>query len=251
MDLKGKRILVTGASGAIGGAIALACGNGGAHVALVAFERLAEAEKRAAAIWEMGAKAVVLEGDLRDGGACERVTHEVVERLGGLEGLVNCAGVTRDRLFVRLDDESWRDMVETNLTAALHMSQSAARAMMRRRTGSIVNVSSVAAQVPGPGQAGYAATKGGLEALTRALAVELGPRGVRANAIAPGRIESPMTEEVHAKEGDRLLDRIPLRRYGKPEDVAHLAVFLLSDRAAYLTGQVLTLDGGLSLAAKG
>lgn len=251
MDLKGKRILVTGASGAVGGAVALACGKAGASVALVAFQRLAEAERRAAAVWEMGAKAIALEGDLRVEADCERVTLETVERLGGLEGLVNCAGVTRDRLFVRLEESDWRDMVETNLTASLLMCQQAARVMMRRRAGSIVNVSSVAAQVPGRGQAGYAATKGAVDALTRALAVEFGPKGVRANAISPGRIESPMTEQVQAREGDRLLDRIPLRRYGLPEDVAHLAVFLLSDHASYLTGQVLTLDGGLSLAAKG
>ncbi len=220
--------LVTGASGAIGTAVACAFAGAGYALGLVYHRneagareaaRLAEAQGRSSG---MQVAPELFPCDVRDPKQCGEVVEQTVQRFGRLDVLVNCAGITRDELFVKSRDEDWRELINVNLLGAAAFARAALRVMMRSRSGCIVNVSSIAARVPAPGQAAYAASKGALEALTRALAVETGPKGIRVNAVAPGRIVSPMTEAVHRQEQDRLLERIPLRRYGTPDEVADL-----------------------------
>jgi len=246
MNLSGKAILIAGGSGAIGAAVVRACAGAGARVALTWFAHREPAQ----ALQRQFPDALAVQADGRSPQACMDAVRAAVDRFGRLDGFVHCIGVTGDSLFVQHKEEAWEEMLRVNLLSAVSFCRAAARPMIVQRAGAIVAVSSIAARVPSTGQAAYAATKGATESLVRALAVELGPKGVRANAIAPGRIESPMTASIHQREAGRLLDRIPLRRYGTPQDTAGLAVFLLSDAAAYLTGQVIAVDGGLSLAAK-
>jgi 3-oxoacyl-[acyl-carrier protein] reductase len=179
-----------------------------------------------------------------------QATVEGIEKeWGQVNVLVNNAGVIHDDLFVRLEPANWNKVLETNLGGTYNFCRAVAYSMMKQRKGRIINVSSVAADHVNPGQTNYAASKGAVNAFTRALAVELASRGVTVNAIAPGFIETDMSEAVRNKAGDLIKKMIPMRRLGQPDDIAKVAVFLASDAAAYLTGQVLTVDGGLSLGA--
>jgi 3-oxoacyl-[acyl-carrier protein] reductase len=237
-SLEGKTALVTGASRGIGRAIALELGRAGASVVVGYRSGGAEAEEVAQ---ETGGRA--LQADVSDAGEARRL----VEEAGDVDVLVNNAGLTRDGLIARMPDEDWRAVIETNLSGVFYTCRAAARAMMRRRAGSIVNISSIVGLHGNPGQTNYSASKAGIIGFTKALARELGPRGVRANVVAPGYITTALTDVLPEAARDAMLANTPLGRLGDPEDVAVAVRFLCSDAAAFITCEVLLVDGGLGM----
>ncbi len=237
-SLEGKNALVTGASRGIGRAIALELAHAGATVAVGYRSGANEAE---AAANEAGGRAV--QADVSSAEEAARLVEEV----GELDILVNNAGLTRDGLIARMPDADWRDVIETNLSAVFYTCRAAARPMMKRRSGAIVNISSVVGLRGNPGQTNYSASKAGIIGLTKALARELGSRGVRANVVAPGYIHSRLTDEISEDMRALMLQNTPLGRLGDPEDVAGAVRFLCSDAAAFITGEVLLVDGGLGM----
>jgi 3-oxoacyl-[acyl-carrier protein] reductase len=251
MRLKDQSALVTGGSRGIGRAIAQAFAREGARVAVVYRGNEAAAADLVREIAQAGGTARALQADVADRAAVQACVERVEQELGPVDVLVNNAGVIHDDLFVRLEPEDWDRVLQTNLGGTYNCCRAVAYGMMKRRRGRIINLSSVAAEYVNPGQTNYAASKGAINAFTRALAVELASRGVTVNAIAPGFIETDMSAAVRNKAGDLIKKYIPMRRIGTPEDVARVAVFLASADSAYLTGQVLTVDGGLSLGAVG
>ena len=237
-SLEGKRALVTGGSRGIGRAIALELAAAGAEV-VVGYH--SGAEEAAEVAREAGGEAV--RADVSD----PEQAAALVEAAGELDLLVNNAGITRDGLIARMSDEDWRAVLDTNLSGAFHTCRAAARSMMRRRSGSIVNVTSVVGLHGNPGQTNYAAAKAGLVGFTKALARELASRGVRVNAVAPGYVESRLTDVLPEEVQQAILGNTPLGRFGSPRDVAGAVRFLCSDEAAFITGEVLLVDGGLGM----
>ena len=237
-SLEGKSALVTGGSRGIGRAIALELASAGASV--VVGYRSGEDEAEAVAE-EAGGRAV--QADVSDAEEAARLVADA----GEPDVLVNNAGLTRDGLLPRMPDEDWRDVIETNLSSVFYTCRAAVRPMMKRRTGAIVNISSVVGLHGNPGQTNYAASKAGIIGLTKALARELGSRGVRANVIAPGYITSRLTDEISEEMRSLMLQNTPLGRLGDPEDVAGAVRFLCSDAAKFITGEVLLVDGGLGM----
>ncbi|HEY6067906.1 MAG TPA: 3-oxoacyl-[acyl-carrier-protein] reductase [Gaiellaceae bacterium] len=236
--MEGKTALVTGGSRGIGRAIALELATAGARVTLSYRSGREEAEEVAR---ESG--AVALEADVSDPASAKGL----VEAAGDLDILVNNAGLTRDGLIARMSDEDWHEVIETNLGGVFHTCRAAARGMMKRRSGSIVNISSIVGVHGNPGQTNYSASKAGIIGFTKALARELGTRGVRANVIAPGYIDTRLTDVISAEMKELMLSNTPLGRFGRPEDVAGAVRFLCSDEAAFITGDVLLVDGGLGM----
>jgi 3-oxoacyl-[acyl-carrier protein] reductase len=249
MRLKDQVALVTGGSRGIGRAIVKAFATEGAKVAFVYKGNQAAAEALVQEIAQVGGSALALQGDVANPETAQRSMDRIEKEWGRFDILVNNAGIIRDDLFVRMEPEAWQSVLATNLGGAYNFCRVVAYTLMKQRRGRIINISSVAAEHVNPGQANYAASKGAINALTRALAVELASRGVTVNAIAPGFIETDMSEAVRNKAGDLIKKFIPMRRLGQPEDIARVAVFLASADSGYLTGQVLTVDGGLSLGA--
>jgi 3-oxoacyl-[acyl-carrier protein] reductase len=249
MRLKDQVALVTGGSRGIGRAIVKAFAAEGARVAFVYRGNQAAAESLVAEIAQANGTALALKGDVASADDAQRCVEQVEKEWGRLDILVNNAGVIRDDLFVRMEPEAWQAVVQTNLGGTYNFCKAVAYTLMKQRRGRIINISSVAADHVNMGQTNYAASKGAINAFTRALAVELASRNVTVNAIAPGFIETDMSEAVRNKAGDLIKKIIPMRRLGQPDDVARVAVFLASADSAYLTGQVLTVDGGLSLGA--
>jgi 3-oxoacyl-[acyl-carrier protein] reductase len=248
--LQDKTALVTGGSRGIGRAIVHGFAAAGAKVAFVYRGNREAAESLVADVTSSGGTAIALQGDVADPATATRCVAEVLEKFGRLDILVNNAGVIRDGLFVRMDADDWNQVIQTNLNGTFYFCRAVVEPMaLRQRAGRIINVSSVAADFVNAGQTNYAASKGAINAFTRALAVEVAGRNVTVNAIAPGFIETDMSEAVRNKAGDIIKKMIPAKRIGKPEDVAHVALFLAGPGAAYVTGQVITVDGGLSLGA--
>jgi 3-oxoacyl-[acyl-carrier protein] reductase len=239
-DLSGRTALVTGASGGIGSAIARQLHGQGARVVLSGRRRDALDELAAA----LGDRVATLPGDLAEADAPDRLI-KAIETGGALDILVNNAGLTRDNLALRLKDEDWQTVLEVNLTAGFRLIRSALRGMIKRRFGRIVNITSVVAVTGNPGQANYAAAKAGMIGMSKALAAEVAGRGITVNCVAPGFIETPMTDALGAEQRARLLQQIPLGRLGSGADVAAAVGYLASPAASYVTGQTLHVNGGM------
>jgi 3-oxoacyl-[acyl-carrier protein] reductase len=239
--------LVTGASRGIGAATARALAEDGWAVGVNYSRDQDGAERVAGAIGEAGGTALALRADVTSEAATDEMLRRIADELGPVDVLVNNAGVTADNLSMRLSDEDWSRVLDLNLTAAFRLTRSVLGPMIRERHGRVINVASVVALRTNPGQANYAAAKAGLVAFTRTVAVEVARRGVTVNAVAPGLIETELTREISSNgSSNALLDAIPARRSGRPEEVAACIRFLASEEAAYVTGAVLSVDGGLS-----
>lgn len=247
MSLIGKTALVTGASRGIGRAVALALAEAGADVAVNYVGREQSAEETAAAIRALGRRAVAIRADVSDAAQVEWMIQRVVEEFGRLDVLVNNAGITRDNLLIRMKEDEFNAVIDTNLKGVFHCTKAAARVMLRQRGGRIVNISSVVGVTGNVGQANYAAAKAGVIGLTKACARELAGKGITVNCVAPGFIETDMTEKLSDEQKARLLSQIPLGRFGAAEDVARVVRFLASDEASYMTGQTIHVDGGMCM----
>ena len=251
MRLKDQVAIVTGGSRGIGRGIVKAFAAEGAKVAFIFKGNQQAAEGLTAEVMQAGGVAKAHQCDVADHDDALKVVEEVEAEWGPVNILVNNAGVIRDGLFVALKPDEWNVVIQTNLGGTFNFCHAVAMKLARQRKGRIINISSVAAEHTNAGQTNYAASKGAINSFTRALAVELAGRGVTVNAIAPGFIETDMSETVRNKAGDLIKKMIPLKRLGQPEDIARAAVFLASADAAYITGQILMVDGGLSLGAVG
>ena len=244
MKLESKHAVITGAGRGIGKAIAARLASLGAGVAIVDIDG-ETASSTAAEIASTGATAIAYELDITDAETVAAVFKKIAEDLGGLDILVNNAGVTRDNLLLRMSPDDWDLVMCVNLKGAFNCIRAAVRPMMSQRSGRIINIASVVGLVGNAGQANYAASKAGLIALTKTVAKEFGGRGITANAVAPGFIETPMTDSLPEKARADFASRISLRRFGSPLDVANLVAFLASDEADYITGQTVCVDGGM------
>lgn len=246
-QLAGRTALVTGGSRGIGRAIVQALAQAGARVAFVYQSNSQAAEQLVSELTEKQLSVAAHQVDVRNKEAADEIIKTVVESWGKLDILVNNAGIVRDTLLAMMSNEQWHEVIETNLTSVFNFCQAATRPMMSARYGRIVNMSSVAAEFGNKGQTNYAASKGGIEGFTRCLAKELASRGVTVNAVAPGFIETDMTAAVRNAAEAEIKKAIPARRLGKPEDIAQAVLFLAGEGASYITGQVLKVDGGLTL----
>ncbi len=245
--------LVTGSSRGIGKAIAIKLAQNGFRVAINYYNKADETNNRAQAeeVWQIitegGGAGIVLGADVSDSAEAVQLVDKTVESLGRIDVLVNNAGINKDQLLIRMNDAQWHEVINTNLSAAFYCSKAAIKYMMRKKQGRIINISSVVGIAGNAGQAHYAASKAGLLGLTGTIAKEYGPRGITANAVAPGYIESDMTEKLPAEVQAKMAEQIPVGRLGRPEDVAEMVSFLASPAAAYINGQVIRVDGGMSI----
>ena len=243
--LEGKTALVTGASKGIGNAIAKKFAEHGANVAFTYLSSIEKGEALEKELAAMGIKAKGYRSDASDFAAAEELINSVVKDFGRLDVLVNNAGITKDNLLMRMNEEMWDTVINVNLKSVFNTVKAATRTFMKQRSGSIINMTSVVGIKGNAGQANYAASKSGIIGFTKSVALELGSRGIRCNAIAPGFIETEMTAVLDEKMVQSWRDAIPLKRGGTPEDVADCTVFLASDMSTYISGQVLQVDGGM------
>ena len=245
-DLHGKVALVTGASRGIGAAIAVKLASLGASVAVNYAGSADAAASVVEAIEASGGRALALQADVSDPGAAIGLVEITIAELGGLDIVVNNAGITRDGLLVRMSDADWSAVIDTNLTGVFNVTRAATRHLMKQRSGSIVNITSVVGVTGNAGQANYSAAKAGVIGLTKAVARELAPRGIRVNAVAPGFIDTDMTAKLPENIRSATMAEIALGRFGAAQDVANAVAFLASDDAGYVTGQTLAVDGGMT-----
>jgi 3-oxoacyl-[acyl-carrier protein] reductase len=245
-DFTGKTALVTGASRGIGRAIAVTLAQGHASVALNYAGNDAAAKEALDLCEQAGSgRCKLYKFDVADPAACQKAVDEIVAELGGLHVLVNNAGIAVDQLVMRLKDEDWRRQLDVNLTGAFNLTRAATRPMMKQKGGAMVNLTSVVGEMGNAGQAAYAATKAGLIGLTKSVARELASRNVRVNAVAPGFIDTDMTAALPEAARQKLMEMIPLARLGTAQDVADCVAWLASDKAAYVTGEVVRVNGGM------
>lgn len=242
-QLSGKTALITGASGGIGSAIAKNLSQQGAHVVLHG-TRAGRLEELAS---EIGSNVSVVTANLSDRGAVGGLVAEAAKATGAIDILVNNAGITRDNLFMRMKDEEWDDVLEVNLTSSMLLCRSAIRAMMKARWGRIISISSIVGVTGNPGQTNYAASKAGMIGFSKSLAAEVASRGITVNIVAPGFIETPMTDELTDEQKQKLLANVPAGRLGSSQEVAAAVSFLASEEAAYMTGSTLHVNGGMAM----
>ncbi|TFL18614.1 3-oxoacyl-ACP reductase FabG [Jannaschia formosa] len=242
-DLTGKSALITGASGGIGAAIATALHGAGATVGLSGTRE----DPLNALAGTLGERAHVLPCDLSDAEAVNALPKRATEAMGAVDILVNNAGITRDNLFMRMSEEEWQSVLDVNLTSAFRLSKGVMRGMMKARWGRIVNISSIVGATGNPGQANYAASKAGMVGMAKSLAYEVASRGITVNAVAPGFIATPMTDKLTDEQKAKIDAQIPAGRMGKPEEIAAATLYLASPEAAYVTGTVLHVNGGMAM----
>ncbi|MBE3570589.1 MAG: 3-oxoacyl-[acyl-carrier-protein] reductase [Bacillales bacterium] len=247
MRLEGKVALVTGASRGIGREIALEFAREGADVAVNYAGSEEKAREVAEEIKAMGRKALLVQCDVSNSQSVQDMIKSVVNHFGGLDILVNNAGITKDNLILRMKEEEWDAVINTNLKGVFLCTKAAARAMMKKRSGSIINISSIVGITGNPGQANYVAAKSGVIGLTKTTAKEFASRGITVNAIAPGFISTDMTEDLPEEAKEAMLKQIPLARMGDPKEIARVALFLASPDSSYMTGQILRVDGGMGM----
>ncbi len=242
-DLTGKTALVTGATGGLGAAIATALHGQGAIVALSGTRENVLNDLKD----QLGERAHVVPTNLSDPEAVEKLVPAAIEAMGGIDILVNNAGITRDNITMRMKDDEWAAVIDVNLTAAFRLARACMRPMMKKRHGRIIGITSIVGVTGNAGQANYAAAKAGMIGMTKSIAQELATRGITANCIAPGFIESPMTDALNDKQKEGILANVPAGKLGTAADIAAAAVYLASDEANYLTGQTLHINGGMAM----
>jgi 3-oxoacyl-[acyl-carrier protein] reductase len=245
-ELKGKIALVTGAGRGIGRAIALKLAAMGANVAVNDLPDVSEVNDVLAEIYSRGEAAFPAPGNVADNGQVKSMVASIIQKWGKIDILVNNAGISRDTLILRITEDEWDSVIDTNLKSAYLCSKYVLRSMITLGQGRIVNMASVAGLMGSMGRTSYAASKGGLIAFTRSLAAEVGSRNITVNAVAPGFIETRLTDTLSQEAQDAVLSRTVIKRHGTPRDVAELVAFLVSDRAGYITGQVISIDGGIT-----
>ncbi|MBI2618992.1 MAG: 3-oxoacyl-[acyl-carrier-protein] reductase [Ignavibacteriales bacterium] len=243
--LENKVALITGGSRGIGRAIASALADAGAHIVFTYKSASAAADETVKTVQKKGRKALAVQSDAKSFDEANKVVDGALKEFQRLDILVNNAGITKDTLLMRMSEQDWDDVIDTNLKSAFNFSKAVCRQMMSQREGVIVNISSIAGVIGNPGQTNYAAAKAGMIGMTKTLAKELASRNIRVNAVAPGFVDTEMTEKLTAQQKEALLGLVPLKRTAKPEEIASVVVFLASPASGYMTGQVLCVDGGL------
>ncbi|HTP13488.1 MAG TPA: 3-oxoacyl-[acyl-carrier-protein] reductase [Bacteroidota bacterium] len=245
MVLKEKIVLVTGGSRGIGRAIARAMAEQGANVAFTFRSAQEAAENVKKEIESMGRKALAIQSDAKDINGAQQVVDRVLKEFQRIDILVNNAGITKDTLLMRMSEQDWDEVLDTNLKGAFNFSKAACRPMMSQREGKIINISSISGVVGNAGQVNYASAKAGMLGMTKSLAKELASRNIQVNAVAPGFVDTDMTEKLTPQQREALMNMIPMKRTAKPEEIANVVVFLASPASSYMTGQVLCVDGGI------